>query len=425
MKRTVNKVEPSKVEVVIEFDSAAWVKALEKNLKILAKDVKVDGFRPGKAPEEVLRRRIDTEKLYNKAINDLLPEAYEAALKEEKLNPLSRPTIDVTKVSDTELTIKITVLLVPEFTLGKYKGLGLKRPAIKVTPEEVTKEINTILSNNAELVLKEGAAVMGDTVVFDFEGFLNGVPFDGGKAENYSLELGSKQFIPGFEEGMVGIKAGEAKDLNVKFPEKYQAENLAGKDVVFKVKVHEIKAKKMPLINAALFETLKLKDVKNEVEFKEHVRKDLLKEKEQEAEGQYFTDLLNAVVKSSKIQLPHDAIHHHMDDLQEDLLRQLEQRKQTFEQYLTSLGLTEEKYNDQLHERAERNLLQSLVLDRIAAVEKIEVTDQTLDFEMMAIATQYKMDVARVKEILAPQMSRFRAEIREKYIREFLLKNNA
>lgn len=425
MKRTINKVEASKVEILIEFNGLEWKNVLDRNIKALTKDITIPGFRPGKAPENLLRAQVNNEKLYQRAVNDLLPEAYRLAIEEEKLVPLSRPSVDVTKVSDTEVEVKITVLLVPEFNLGQYKGLDIKKDPITVTEEEIDQEIKSTLANQAELVLKEGPAALGDSVVFDFEGFLEGKPFEGGKADNYTLELGSNQFIPGFESQMVGLKAGESKDLQVKFPDQYQAANLAGKDVVFKVKLHEVKSKKLPEVNAALFESLKLTDVKNEAEFKEHIKNQLTEQKKANVESKYFSDLLDLIVKNSKIDLPHEAIHHHMDDLQEDLMKRLEQQQQTLEQYLASRGQTEQQYHDELHEVAEKQLLQSLVLDKLAKAENIEVTDQMVDFEMLQIAAKYKMELEKVKEILKPQLGRFRAEIRERYIREFLLKHNS
>ncbi len=424
MKRTLNKVEASKVEILIEFNGLEWKSVLDRNIKAMTKDITIAGFRPGKAPENLLRAQVNNDKLYQRAINDLLPEAYSTAITEEKLIPLSRPSVDVTKVSDTEAEIKITVLLVPEFTLGQYKGLDIKKDAVSISEEEINQEIKSTLANQAELMLKEGPAELGDSVVFDFEGFLEGKPFDGGKADNYTLELGSNQFIPGFESQMVGLKSGESKDLQVKFPDQYQAANLAGKNVVFKVKLHEVKSKKLPVVNAALFETLKLPNVTNEEQFKQHIKTQLAEQKNANVESKYFSDILDSIVKNSNINLPHEAIHHHMDDLQEDLMKRLEQQQQTMEQYLASRGQTQEQYQNELHEVAEKQLLQSLVIDKLAKAENIEVTEQMLDFEMLQIASKYKMELDKVKEVLKPQLGRFRAEIRERYIREFLLKHN-
>jgi trigger factor len=425
MKRTLNKVEASKVEILIEFNGLEWKSVLDRNIKAMTKDITIAGFRPGKAPENLLRAQVNNDKLYQRAINDLLPEAYSTAITEEKLIPLSRPSVDVTKVSDTEAEIKITVLLVPEFTLGQYKGLDIKKDAVSISEEEINQEIKSTLANQAELMLKEGPAELGDSVVFDFEGFLEGKPFDGGKADNYTLELGSNQFIPGFESQMVGLKSGDSKDLQVKFPDQYQAANLAGKDVVFKVKLHEVKSKKLPVVNAALFEALKLPNVTNEEQFKQHIKTQLAEQKNANVESKYFSDILDSIVKNSNINLPHEAIHHHMDDLQEDLMKRLEQQQQTMEQYLASRGQTQEQYQNELHEVAEKQLLQSLVIDKLAKAENIEVTEQMLDFEMLQIASKYKMELDKVKEVLKPQLGRFRAEIRERYIREFLLKHNS
>lgn len=424
MQHQVKTLENSRVEITMTFTTEEWKVAQNQAFKKLAADVKVDGFRPGKAPEAMIRARLSPGKIYDTAINAILPQAYGDVLKSDKLTPLSRPAVDVVKVSDTELVLKAVVILVPEVKVKKYKDLGIKREPIKVTDADVEAELKTTLAQQATLMLKEGPAAMGDSVVFDFEGFVNDVAFEGGKAENYTLELGSGQFIPGFEEQMVGLKAGDQKDLKVKFPENYAAE-LASKDAVFKIKVHEVKSKQLPELNEALFTEMKLPNVKTEAQFRDYLKQKVTTNKTRAGDDQFYSEILMKITKEADIDLPHEAIHEQMDAMKADLEEKLKQRNQTMEQYLKANDLTEAKLHDRMHQQAEDILRASLVANKIAELENIEVTDELVDFEIAKIAEQYKMEFAKVKEILTPNLSRFRAEIRDRYIKEFLIKHNS
>ena len=424
MEHQVKTLENSRVEMTMTFTADEWKAAQTQAFKKLAADVKVDGFRPGKAPEAMIRARLAPGKIYDTAINTVLPKAYGDVLKAEKLTPLSRPTVDVVKVSDTELVLKAVVILVPEVKLKKYKDLGIKREAVKVSDVDVEAELKTTLAQQATLMLKEGPAALGDSVVFDFEGFVNDVAFEGGKAENYTLELGSGQFIPGFEEQMVGLKAGDQQDLKIKFPDNYAAE-LASKDAIFKIKVHEVKSKQLPELNEALFNEMKLPNVKNEVQFRDYLKQKVTATKTKEGDEKFYSDILMKVTKEAEIDLPHEAIHEQMDAMKADLVEKLKQRNQTMEVYLKANGLTEATLHDRLHQQAEDILRASLVANKIADLESIDVTDELVDFEIAKVAEQYKMEFAKVKEILTPNLSRFRAEIRDRYIKEFLIKANS
>lgn len=424
MQHQVKTLENSRVEITMTFTTEEWKVAQNQAFKKLAADVKVDGFRPGKAPEAMIRARLSPGKIYDTAINAILPQAYGDVLKSDKLTPLSRPAVDVVKVSDTELVLKAVVILVPEVKVKKYKDLGIKREPIKVTDADVEAELKTTLAQQATLMLKEGPAAMGDSVVFDFEGFVNDVAFEGGKAENYTLELGSGQFIPGFEEQMVGLKAGDQKDLKVKFPENYAAE-LASKDAIFKIKVHEVKSKQLPELNEALFTEMKLPNVKTEAQFRDYLKQKVTTNKTRAGDDQFYSEILMKITKEADIDLPHEAIHEQMDAMKADLEEKLKQRNQTMDQYLKANDLTEAKLHDRMHQQAEDILRASLVANKIAELENIEVTDELVDFEIAKIAEQYKMEFAKVKEILTPNISRFRAEIRDRYIKEFLIKHNS
>ena len=280
-KRTVNEIKESRFEVEVEVDKETWKKAQEKALEKLAKDVNVKGFRKGKVPAEVAKKHIDQGQLFNEAINSLLPSVFKEVLDEEKLRPFTRPSVDVTKLSDDDLTLKFNIITAPKVKLGQYKDHHLGKEEVKVTPEEVENAMKARLEQNAELVLKDGASEMGDTVVIDFEGFIDGKPFDGGKAENYSLELGSHSFIPGFEEQLVGKKANDELDVNVTFPEQY-IDSLKGKAATFKVKVHEVRAKKIPELNDESVKELDIKGVEDLAGLRKYEEEHLRSHKEQD-----------------------------------------------------------------------------------------------------------------------------------------------
>ncbi len=423
MQHELKKLEHSQVEILMRFDEVEWKAATKKAFDKAAANVEVPGFRKGHAPEALIKARLDQKKLYNQAIDSLLGGAYRKVMTEEKIVPWARPNVEVMKLSDTELEVKITVLTAPEVTLGQYKGLHVDKKTADVTNEQIEAEIKKIQNQNAELVLKDDVAALGDTVVFDFEGFVDGKTFEGGKAENYSLELGSGQFIPGFEEQLVGLKAGDQKEINVTFPEAY-AKELAGKAAMFKITIHEVKDKRIPEVGQQLFEELKITEVTSRESFEEHVKTKLLKEEQEKLEKEYYETLLAKIAESATIDLSHEIIHDEVDAMHERLEKDVAQNGMTFPQYLEMSGQTEETLHHQLHEEAERNIRASLVLEKIAETEQISVSPEIVDFEIAKIADQYKMEFDKVKEILAKDMNRFIADIKTRHIRDFLLQNN-
>jgi trigger factor len=326
-------------------------------------------------------------------------------------------------MSETELEIKISVLTAPEVKLGQYKGHHVDKKIPTVSKEQIDDEIKRIQAQNAEIILKDGPAAIGDTVVIDFEGFVDGKPFEGGKAENHSLELGSGQFIPGFEEQLVGLKAGAAKEINVTFPASY-AKELAGKEAMFKIIVHEVKEKKVPEVGQALFDELKISEVTSKESFEEHVKTNLMKQEEENVQKEYYEALLAKITDLAEIDLNHDIIHDEVDAMHERLEQDVKQNGMTFEQYLEMSGQTEETLHHKLHEEAERNIRASLVLEKIAEIEEITISPELVDFEIAKIADQYKMEFDKVKEILTKDMNRFIADIKTRHIRDFLLQNN-
>lgn len=422
-KRTVNEIKESRFEVEVEVDKETWKKAQEKALEKLAKDVNVKGFRKGKVPAEVAKKHIDQGQLFNEAINSLLPSVFKEVLDEEKLRPFTRPSVDVTKLSDDDLTLKFNIITAPKVKLGQYKDHHLGKEEVKVSPEEVENAMKARLEQNAELVLKEGASEMGDTVVIDFEGFIDGKPFDGGKAENYSLELGSHSFIPGFEEQLVGKKANDELDVNVTFPEQY-IESLKGKDATFKVKVHEVRAKKVPELNDESVKELDIKGVEDLAGLRKYEEEHLRSHKEQDVRRAYWEKLIDAIIKDSEMNIEDEVLDEEVHAMKDNLTRQAAQSGMSLEQYLSITGQSEEDLDKTLRVEADKNIRTVLIMEKVAELEELQVTPEEIDFEIAKIADAYKMEFNKVKELLTKDMDRFTQNIRTRRIEDFLFAHN-
>ena len=423
MKRVVNKLAGSKYEVICTVEEKSWKEAQEKAFEKLAKKVKIDGFREGKVPTEMARKHVNQADIFNEAINSMVQPAFDEVMKEEKLIPVARPSVDVSKVTDTELELKFVLITAPEVKLGKYTGLGVEKEVPSVTEEEVDNAIKSLVDQNANLVAVEREAKLGDTVVIDFEGFVGGVAFDGGKAENYSLGLGSNSFVPGFEDQLVGTKAGDEKEVKVTFPKQY-VENLAGKEAIFKVKVHEVKEKVLPELDEELVKELNIAGVKTVEELRAHEKAHLLEHKEEHAKGDTLNKILDKIVSEAKVEIVEEIIADEIENIKKNMEQRIAQQGLTMEQYLQITGQKAEDLDKKYHEDAERNLRAMFVLEEIAKKEELEVTDAEVDFEIAKIADQYKMEVEKVKEILANQLAQFKAELRQKKIQDFLLEKN-
>lgn len=423
MERKVTKLEHSHVQVDVVVDEKTWKDAQEKAFNKLAENVTIDGFRKGKAPKNLVKSRIDQMKVLDEAINALLPKIYEEILTKDQIRPFARPAVDVTKVSDSELEVKFVLVTAPEVKLGAYKGLEIGKKAVKVTKKDLEEALEGTLKENASLVLKEGEAAMGDIVVMDFAGKINGELFDGGSAQNHELELGSHQFIPGFEEQLVGHKAGETVNVNVTFPENY-TEELKGKPAVFECKIHEVKEKKLPELNDEFVKELKVEGIETVEAFRARKEEDLKKQKELEARREYMSKLIEEIVKGSEIDLADEIVENQVESRKEDMIKRIEQSGLTLEQYLQILGQKEEQFVAQLREQALKETKEYVVLEEIAKVEKIEITDADLEFEYAKIADQYKMKVEDVKKALAANLGEFRNNLKMQRIDDLLYNEN-
>lgn len=423
MERKLTKLEHSHVEVLVTVDEKSWKEAQKKAFDKQAANVTVPGFRKGKAPANLVRAKVDQMKVFDDAINALLPVAYREILDQDGVRPYAQPKVDVTKVTDTELEIKFTIVTAPEVKLGTYKGLKIGHDSVEVTDKDVDESIEQLLKNGASLVVKEGKSKEGDTVVMDFVGTVDGKEFEGGSAQNYELELGSHSFIPGFEEQLVGHKAGEHVDVKVTFPENY-VESLKGKDAVFACDIHEVKEKKLPALDDEFVKELKIPNVESVAQLKEHKRKELTTSKESNERRNYVTKLLDKIIEGAKIDIPDEIIDAQIRGRKQDLEQRMAQSGLTVEQYLQIIGQSEEQFNEQLKKDARKDVERFVVVDEIGKVEKIEVSDADLEFEYAKMAEQYGMKLEDVKKALASQVDQFKNELLSRRIEDFLVENN-
>ena len=423
MERKVTKLEHGHVQVDVVVDEKSWKEAQDKAFNKLAENVTIDGFRKGKAPKNLVKSHVDPMKVIDEAINALLPSIYQDIIEKDGVRPYARPQVDVTKVSDTELEVKFLLAVAPEVKLGQYKGLEIGKKEVKVTKKDVEQALEDTLKENASLVVKDSEAALGDTVVMDFVGKVNGEVFEGGSAENHELELGSHQFIPGFEEQLVGHKAGEKVVVNVKFPENY-TEELKGKDATFDCTIHEVKAKKLPELNDEFVKELKVEGIETVEAFRARKEEDLKKQKENEARREYMGKLVEQIVKNSKLDIANEIIDNQVESRKEDMVKRIEQNGLKLEQYLQILGQSEEQFLAQIREMAVKETSEYVVLEEIGRVEKLEVSDKDLEAEYKKISEQYKMKVEDVKKALANNLDEFKNNLKMQRIDEFLYNEN-
>ena len=402
MKSTWTLNEESTGLLTVEVDQNAWKKAQEKSINKLVKDVEVKGFRKGEAPKELAQKQLGESKILMEAMNAIANEAFAAGIIEHKLEPVATPELDVKEMSADSLTLTFNVTVKPEVTLGEYKGISVEAEDVSVSDEEVEAELEKLREEQAELVLKEAGVIEdGDTVVMDFEGFKEGVAFEGGKGENYTLEIGSNSFIPGFETSMIGMAQGEEKDLDITFPETYHVEDLKGQAVVFKVKVHEVKTKSLPELNDAFVELLDDESVTSLDALKASVKTNLEASRKQAEEDRVNDILVQTVADNATINLPHVMIHEEMDQMFREFTQRLQQQGLNFEMYSQILGQTEADIKGQMHEDAEKRVRTRLTLEKIAEVESLKVEDSEVEEEFNKISQMYGIELDQVKTLVS------------------------
>jgi trigger factor len=417
------KLEGNKGVLTIEVSAEKVSEGLDGAFQKVVKQVNVPGFRKGKMPRGMFEKRFGVESLYQDALDILLPEAYANAVEEAGIDPIDRPDIDIEQMENGKVLIfKATVQVKPEVKLGDYKGLEVEELDINVTDEDINKELETLQSRQAELVVKEdGNAENGDTVVIDFEGFVNGEAFEGGKGENYSLELGSNSFIPGFEEQLVGTAAGESKDVEVTFPEEYHAAELAGKPAVFKTTVHEIKAKELPALDDEF-----AKDVDDEVEtldaLKEKIKTRLEDSKKHEAEHHLQDSLVEKAAAGVEVEIPSVMIDNEINRMMQEFEQRLQMQGMNMDLYFQFSGQDENALRAQMKEEAEKRVRVNLTLEAISNAENLVVTDEDVNEELGKMAEMYKMTVEAIEKALGG-LDGIKSDLKLKKAVDFLIEN--
>ena len=411
--KSCEKLDKSKVALTIEADAAAFEAAINKAYLQQRSKISVPGFRPGKAPRKMIESMYGAEVFYEEAVNILLPDAYEAAVKAQELKVVGYPEVELESCGKDGVVFKCTVAVYPEVTLGQYKGLEAPKAEVNVTDEDVDNRLNEMADRNSRLVSVEREIQKGDTADIDFEGFDNGVAFDGGKGENFDLEIGSGSFVPGFEDQLVGMKAGEEKDIDITFPENYTPE-LAGKPVVFHVKVNEVKVKEVPAIDdefakdVSEFDTLK--------DLKADIKKKMTAERTEAAQRAFEDVLMAKVAEGVEADIPQEMVELQAERMMEQFKQQLASQGIPFDQYLKMTGTTEADFRQQAEGPASEQVKMDLAVEAIIKAEGLEASDEDVENEMKSVAEKYGMDLDTVKKYLRPE------DVKEQVVREKVMK---
>lgn len=397
----VDTISGSKVRIEIEVSAHHFEHGLDHAFDAVKGDVELKGFRKGKVPRAMYEKHFGVESLYEEAINHVLQETYVNAVTEHSIEVVSQPKIDldITKIERGKpFTYVAEVAVKPEITLGEYKGLTMEKQTEEVTEEDINTDLEKLREQNAELVLKEeGTLENGDTAIFDFEGFVDGEAFEGGKAENYELKIGSGQFIPGFEEQMVGMTIGEEKDVNVTFPEEYQAENLKGKDAVFNIKLHEMKVRELPELNDDFVKDLDKDGIETVEALREETKTRLQEALVTKNKNAKIDFAVTEATNNATFELPAEMIEEEKNRLMDNVAQQAKQYNLELEQYLQFSGISREDFEKNLRKDAERSLSYNLVIEAIGKAEGIEATEEEREAKYQELADQYNMGMEQVK----------------------------
>ena len=378
-------------EITIKIEGEEWEKAQDKAFLKRNKNAKIDGFRPGHAPKDVFIKHYGKESLYFDAADSLLNDAYTKVLEKEKLVPVVEPKVDVKSIDETGVEYIFTIITKPEVKVKKYKGLGVKKESVKATKEEIDHEISHLLERYTELVTKEGKVEKGNIAVIDFEGFKDGVAFEGGKGENYSLEIGSNTFIPGFEDQVIGMKTGEEKEIKVTFPKDYGEKTLAGAEATFKVKVNEIKEKQTRELDEEFFLDLAMEGVNDKKSLEAEIKKTIEARKETDAENKFVDDLLAKIAENTEVDIPEEMIDEEVHRLIHRFEEQLKMQGVSLDLYYEFTKTTHEDLHQQMEGEAKKNVLYRLILEELVKEEKVEVTLEEGEAEAEKLASKYGM----------------------------------
>ena len=411
--KSCEKLEKSRVALTIETSAEEFEAAVNKAYLKMRGKINVPGFRVGKAPRKIIEKMYGAEVFYEEAVNIILPDAYEAAVKEQELDVVGYPEVELESCTKDGVVFKCTVAVYPEVKLGQYKGLEAPKAEVKVAAADVNARLKEMADRNSRLVSVERAVKKGDTADIDFEGFDNGVAFDGGKGENFDLEIGSGSFVPGFEEQLIGMKAGEEKDIDITFPENYTPE-LAGKPVVFHVKVNEVKVKEVPAIDdefakdVSEFDTLK--------DLKADIKKKMTAERTEAAQRAFEDVLMAKVAEGVEADIPQEMVELQAERMMEQFKQQLASQGIPFDQYLQMTGTTEADFRKQADGPAAEQVKMDLAVEAIIKAEGLEASDEDVENEMKSVAEKYGMDLDTVKKYLRPE------DVKEQVVREKVMK---
>ncbi|MGI6576734.1 MAG: trigger factor [Eubacteriales bacterium] len=400
--KSKEKKEKSIVELTIEVSKEEFEQACVTAYKKRVKDITLPGFRKGKAPRKMIERMYGESFFWEDAVNESYPKAYESAIKETELNPVGRADMEIVDISSEGYTFKAMVPVKPEVSIADYKGIEAEKPNVEINDDEVDAEIERLRKRNARIETVEREIKVGDTAIIDFEGFKDGVPFEGGKAERHQLEIGSNSFIPGFEDKLVGAKAGDELDLDLTFPEQYHAEELAGKDVVFKVKVHEVKESILPELDDEFAKDVSEFDTLEQL--KEDIKANLLKSREEAADNAFENAVFSKLVEKLQADIPEAMIDSRLDNMVEDFAYRISSQGIPFDQYLEMMGMNMDSFRSFYRPQAEYQVKLNLSLEKVAELENIEVGTEDVEEEYNKLAEQYNMEADKVK-ILLPEES--------------------
>ena len=411
--KSCEKLEKSRVALTIETSAEEFEAAVNKAYLKMRGKINVPGFRVGKAPRKIIEKMYGAEVFYEEAVNIILPDAYEAAVKEQELDVVGYPEVELESCTKDGVVFKCTVAVYPEVKLGQYKGLEAPKAEVKVAAADVNARLKEMADRNSRLVSVDRAVKKGDTADIDFEGFDNGVAFDGGKGENFDLEIGSGSFVPGFEDQLIGMKAGEEKDIDITFPKDYTPE-LAGKPVVFHVKVNEVKVKEVPAIDdefakdVSEFDTLK--------DLKADIKKKMTAERTEAAQRAFEDVLMAKVAEGVEADIPQEMVELQAERMMEQFKQQLASQGIPFDQYLKMTGTTEADFRQQAEGPASEQVKMDLAVEAIIKAEGLEASDEDVENEMKSVAEKYGMDLDTVKKYLRPE------DVKEQVVREKVMK---
>ena len=411
-------------EESVKFTKEEFDNAIDKAFEKKKKTIKMDGFREGKVPKDLYMKKAGKESLYMDAIDVLLPEAYDRVFKDGKYEPILDPKVDLKEISENGVEFVFTITTKPEVKITKYKDLGVKKPTVKVTKEEINHQIEDLLEKYSEIELKENKTVEDhDIAVIDFEGFKDNKAFEGGKGENYSLEIGSHTFIPGFEEQLIGMKEKEEKEIKVTFPEDYQSSELKGKEATFKVKVNEIKTKVKRQLDDEFFEDLGMEGIKTKEDLEKEIKENIKVNKEREAEDAYIDELLKEIGKNTKVEIPEELIEDEISHMIKRFEEQMKMQGITLDLYYQITKSTEQDLRNQMKEEANKHILYRFILDEIKNKENITVEEKEIEEEFEKIAKQYNTTKEEVKKMYGNE-NMMKYELEAKKTLDFLKENN-